>query len=66
MDFHDVAYDLFDVASSKVLTVNLVLDNNKMVYDSHQSYTLPQLSGTAKVEKGVYWGEVLADFNQYS
>lgn len=66
MDFHDVAYDLFSAASSKVLTVNLVLDNNKMVYDSHQSYTLPQLSGTVKVEKGVYWGEVLADFNQYS
>ena len=66
MDFHDVAYDLFGATSSKVLTVNLVLDNNKMVYDSHQSYTLPQLSGTVKVEKGVYWGEVLADFNQYS
>lgn len=66
MDFYDVAYDLFGAASSKVLTVNLVLDNNKMVYDSHQSYTLPQLSGTVKVEKGVYWGEVLADFNQYS
>lgn len=66
MDFYDVAYDLFDAASSKVLTVNLVLDNNEIVYDSHQSYTLPQLSGTVKVEKGVYWGEVLADFNQYS
>lgn len=66
MDFYDVAYDLFDTPSSKVLTVNLVLDNNKMVYDSHQSYTLPQLSGTVKVEKGVYWGEVLVDFNQYS
>lgn len=66
MDFHDVAQDLFGAASSKVLTVNLVLDNNEIVYDSHQSYTLPQLSGTVKVEKGVYWGEVLADFNQYS
>lgn len=66
MDFYDVAYDLFGAASSKVLTVNFVLDNNKIVYDSHQSYTLPQLSGTVKVEKGVYWGEVLADFNQYS
>ncbi|MBP5773935.1 MAG: hypothetical protein J6W35_07670 [Eubacterium sp.] len=41
MDFYDVAYDLFGAASSKVLTVNLVLDNNEMVYDSHQSYTLP-------------------------
>ena len=64
MDFYDVAYELFGAASSKVLTVNLVLDNNEMVYDSHQSYTLPQLSGTVKVEKGIYWGEVLADFNQ--
>lgn len=64
MDFYDVAYDLFGAASSKVLTVNLVLDNNEMVYDSHQSYTLPQLSGAVKVEKGIYWGEVLADFNQ--
>lgn len=64
MDFYDVAYDLFGAASSKVLTVNLVLDNNKIVYDSHQSYTLPQLSGAVKVEKGIYWGEVLADFNQ--
>ena len=66
MDFYDVAQDLFGAPSSKVLTVNLVLDNNEIVYDSHQSYTLPQLSGTVKVEKGVYWGEVLADFNQYS
>lgn len=64
MDFYDVAYDLFGAASSKVLTVNLVLDNNKIVYDSHQSYTLPQLSGAVKVEKGIYWGEVLTDFNQ--
>ena len=66
MDFYDVAQGLFGAPSSKVLTVNLVLDNNEIVYDSHQSYTLPQLSGTVKVEKGVYWGEVLADFNQYS
>lgn len=64
MDFYDVAYDLFGAASSKILTVNSVLDNNKIVYNSHQSYTLPQLSGTVKVEKGVYWGEVLVDFNQ--
>lgn len=66
MDFYDVAYDLFGAASSKILTVNSVLDNNEIIYDSHQSYTLPQLSGAVKVEKGVYWGEVLADFNQYS
>ena len=66
MDFYDVAYDLFGAPSSKVLTVNSVLDNNEIVYDSYQSYTLPQLSGTVKVEKGVYWGEVLADFNQYN
>lgn len=64
MDFYDVAYDLFGAASSKILTVNSVLDNNEIVYDSHQGYTLPQLSGTVKVEKGIYWGEVLADFNQ--
>lgn len=64
MDFYDVAYDLFGAASSKILTVNSVLDNDEIVYDSHQSYTLPQLSGAVKVEKGIYWGEVLTDFNQ--
>lgn len=64
MDFYDVAYDLFGAPSSKIVTVNFVLNDNEIVYDSHQSYTLPQLSGTVKVEKGVYWGEVLADFNQ--
>ena len=63
IDYYDVASELASSNSSKVLTVNSKLQNNVMKYISSQTYHVTPLSGTVKVEKGVYWGEVLAETN---